>query len=268
MKMKKILALVSVATISMMSVAKDKQPRTEAARVAALPPAERAARLAEAQRKVMEMHGGVLDCASVGVMAVVNCQKRADLAQIKGKVDDLRHASHMTVELKDGSFTLGAVKLPEGVNVAVFVVDDPSLPMSLVSVEEKWGMMNVAPLLADAPDASKIAKRLEKQFVRVASLTFGGGGSQYSGSPLRPVFGVRDLDAVEGEGFTIDVVGAISRNLSALGFKARRRLTYRRACQEGWAPAPTNAFQKAVWDQVHAVPKDPMKIEFDPKKGR
>ena len=34
------------------------------------------------------------------------------------------------------------------------------------------------------------------------------------------------------------------------------------------APAPTNEFQKAVWDKVHAIPQNPMKIEFDPKKGR
>jgi len=38
--------------------------------------------------------------------------------------------------------------------------------------------------------------------------------------------------------------------------------------EEGWAPAPTNEYQKIVWDKVHAIPQKPMKIEFDPKKGR
>ena len=30
------------------------------------------------------------------------------------------------------------------------------------------------------------------------------------------------------------------------------RTTYRRACYEGWAPAPTNEFQKAIWEKVKA----------------
>ena len=45
-------------------------------------------------------------------------------------------------------------------------------------------------------------------------------------------------------------------------------MTYKEACEEGWAPAPTNEIQKAIWDKVRATPKNPMKIEFDPKKGR
>ena len=52
------------------------------------------------------------------------------------------------------------------------------------------------------------------------------------------------------------------------GVSKERRVPYRVACQQGWAPAPTNDYQKAVWEEVHAVPSDPMKIEFDPKKGR
>ena len=44
--------------------------------------------------------------------------------------------------------------------------------------------------------------------------------------------------------------------------------TYRQACQEGWAPAPKNDEQKAIWNQVHAIPDKPIKIEFDPKRGK
>ena len=43
---------------------------------------------------------------------------------------------------------------------------------------------------------------------------------------------------------------------------------YSAAVQEGWAPTPTDTVQKAIWDKVNATPKTPMKIEFDPKKGR
>ena len=56
--------------------------------------------------------------------------------------------------------------------------------------------------------------------------------------------------------------------LEKLGVTKMEKTTYLRACKEGWAPAPTNEVQKRVWDKVHAAPRMPMKIEFDPKKGR
>ena len=31
-----------------------------------------------------------------------------------------------------------------------------------------------------------------------------------------------------------------------------RYVTYRQACIEGWAPAPTNDVQKAIWEKVHS----------------
>ena len=47
-----------------------------------------------------------------------------------------------------------------------------------------------------------------------------------------------------------------------------RRIPYRQACQEGWAPAPTNAVQRAIWNKVHQIPDSPLVIEFDPKRDR
>ena len=45
-------------------------------------------------------------------------------------------------------------------------------------------------------------------------------------------------------------------------------MTYKSACQEGWAPEPTNDVQRTIWKQVHAVPDKPITIEFDPKKDK
>ena len=44
--------------------------------------------------------------------------------------------------------------------------------------------------------------------------------------------------------------------------------TYRKACKEGWAPQPTNEYQQAIWDSFHELPTKPVKIEFDPAKGK
>ena len=65
-----------------------------------------------------------------------------------------------------------------------------------------------------------------------------------------------------------DVVTRQLKYLAAMNVTPKVRITYKKACEEGWAPAPTNEFQKAIWEKVHAAPKNPMKIKFDPKKGR
>jgi hypothetical protein len=43
---------------------------------------------------------------------------------------------------------------------------------------------------------------------------------------------------------------------------------YRQACKQGWAPAPTNDVQRAIWNKVHELPSDPIKIKYDPKRDK
>jgi hypothetical protein len=282
MKLKSIMAIVTVvlnaATFSVLNAQslsfadanKPKGPITAAARFAQMSESEREERKKAIQRKVMEQHGGILERKGVGAMAVVNCQKRADISSITPKLNDFRKASRMDIMEVTGMFKLQDVKIPEGACIAVFIVDDPSLPASLIALESKWGMMNIAALLSDTPDSQTAQKRIIKQFIRVASLTFGGGCSQYSGSPLQPAFNNKQLDAIRGEGLTIDIVKSMSRNLTTLGMKPSFRATYRKACEEGWAPAPTNEYQKVIWEQVKADkergPTNPIEIPMPRKK--
>lgn len=52
----------------------------------------------------------------------------------------------------------------------------------------------------------------------------------------------------------------------AYGINTIAIATYRTACQQGWAPAPTNDVQKAIWDEVHTLPSEPIKIKPESKK--
>ena len=54
----------------------------------------------------------------------------------------------------------------------------------------------------------------------------------------------------------------MAARLPELGVTPWKETTYKRACEEGWAPAPTNEYQKAVWDKVHAIPDQPLKIKY------
>ena len=44
----------------------------------------------------------------------------------------------------------------------------------------------------------------------------------------------------------------VARTMSGQGMQPFRRTTYRNAVREGWAPAPTNDAQRAIWDAVKA----------------
>jgi hypothetical protein len=58
--------------------------------------------------------------------------------------------------------------------------------------------------------------------------------------------------------------------LKSLGVTPAEMTTYRKACREGWAPAPTNDIQKAIWEQVKADkergPTNPLKISMPKRK--
>ena len=85
---------------------------------------------------------------------------------------------------------------------------------------------------------------------------------------MEPVYKITDLDAVTYPVISPETMNKIIQACNKRGIQAFVSDTYKNACEQGWAPAPTNDIQKAIWDKVHAVPKNPMKIEFDPKKGR
>ena len=84
---------------------------------------------------------------------------------------------------------------------------------------------------------------------------------------MRDVKSLADIDRMP-ERFGLDTIAHIRNSAPFYGLVPWYQTTYIKACEEGWAPAPTNDIQKAIWDKVHAAPKNPMKIEFDPKKGR
>ena len=56
--------------------------------------------------------------------------------------------------------------------------------------------------------------------------------------------------------------------LKGYGITPKAYSTYKKACEEGWAPQPVNDAQRKIWNQVHAIPDKPLTIEFDPKKDK
>ena len=136
-------------------------------------------------------------------------------------------------------------------------------PPTLIAIEDGWGVVNVAPLKAGA-DEAKLNLRFKKEFVRVSSIVFTGAKSQFKNSTLQSAQSVEDLDKIVGENFSIDTMTTMMNHLPEIGVKPGTRMTYRSACIQGLAPAPTNEYQKVIWEEIKAQqsedPTNPIKI--------
>ena len=165
--------------------------------------------------------------------------------------------------VKDVKAQLGKL----GATGAVWIVDDPGLPVMLGACEDGWAFLNVAPILADGPDEKKLAKRLEKYVARTFANIQGVGASTMSPHcVMMSAVGISGIDALDCAQYSPEPSMKINPTMLARGFKPCRRGTYYQACEEGWAPAPTNAVQKSIWEEVHKLPSSPIRIKPETKK--
>ena len=153
----------------------------------------------------------------------------------------------------------------------VCVVDSERGPSISAYPEDAIAVVNVAKL--KTADTALFTKRVSKETWRGVALAMGGyiataPNGRIVKSLLSPVYSVDDLDALDSTALSPAQCRAVCEAVKPLGLEAARPTTYAVACRQGWAPAPTNEIQRAIWERVHAIPSRPMKIEFDPKKGR
>ena len=255
--MKKAIFSAIIAAIATTLWAETAMNNTE------LTPEQKAAR-AEARRRHT---GGFVEFPGVGKIAILNNQNAMPQEIIDENANALRTlARGIEVAVQDAAFTLGGAKEARsaiGAAAAVFVVDDKALPISLIAIEDGWGVVNVAPLKEGA-DEAKLKSRFKKEFVRVCSIVFTGAKSQFKNSPLQSATSVSDLDKIIGENFGIDTMTAMMNHLPEIGVKPGSKMTYRNACMQGIAPEPADEYQKVVWEEVKAQksedPSNPIKI--------
>lgn len=153
---------------------------------------------------------------------------------------------------------------------AVIIVDNDTDPSLIAAPDDGWALCNVRPLAQSLKTPAVREKfldaRCRKQFLRAFVMACSGAASSYPNN-IMDVSKVEDLD-LRKEFVPFDKFQAMGRMLRQGGLRPRQFRPYIRACQEGWAPAPTNDVQKAIWDKVHAIPEKPMKIKYDPNKAK
>ena len=81
---------------------------------------------------------------------------------------------------------------------------------------------------------------------------------------LTQISGNGDLDRNVCVIPSIEVLPKTKSAAKARGIIPGKRAVYQKACEEGWAPAPTNDVQRAIWEKVKAEqsekPSNPIRI--------
>lgn len=236
--------------------------------------AERQARKEYFTAKRLKFTGGELlrPGTQQGKVVYVNCQSRAARAWIDESVDYFKTQSKFNIDVVDGrTFDLKNPKI-EG-NASLFIIDDPSLPPLLIAPENRWTAVNVANLGKDGKPAyfqARVKKELSRGFAALCGAMNSSYPNALTGSILKP----EDLDTHPDLRLPVDVLSRFQTYMAPFGVTPAVIATYRTACKEGWAPAPTNDAQKAIVEQVKASkeetlkgPSNPRKIKYDAKKG-
>ena len=227
------------------------------------------AKMKERRLSRIERAGGWVTQPSQGkVIRIVNAQKRVSRASLEETAGQISNVTSFPVVVSDSDETDPAKVIVGDTAAAVIVKDVDGKERITVAPEDGWSVVNVRAIGSDGADDARVTVRTAKEVWRAAAMMLGASDSMMQPCLMAPIRSLADLDANTCVTPTMEPFNKMINNAKLMGVAVRRRVSYRKACQEGWAPQPTNDVQKAIWDKVHAVPATPMKIEFDPKKGR
>ena len=95
-----------------------------------------------------------------------------------------------------------------------------------------------------------LSVRTRKELWRAFAYLMGAANSTFEHCLMKTVTNLSDLDALKETVVSPEPLGKVMAHAQKLGMKTLRTATYKKASEEGWAPAPTNDIQKAIWDEA------------------
>ena len=222
-------------------------------------------RKAKFEAVVNQRVGGFLEKPGTakGSIVYVNCQQKAPKTWINESIAYFCEVTKFKVNYAEGTFD---IKSPNVVGEAsIFIIEDETLPPILVAPESRWALVNIAPIAKEQRPIF-FEQRTKKELSRAFAYLCGATGSKYERSLTRGITSQSELDKNYDYELPMDIVQRFWDYMKPLGVLPAQRATYLKACEEGWAPAPTNDVQKAIWDKVHEMPTEPLKIKPETKK--
>lgn len=263
------IALVGVSAFAAQPKITPEEIAKRKAELAAMTPEQRAERKAQIKARMEARNGGtVIDrTRQKGRIFVAVDQKDVsvkDVQEATMKIVDLLHVAIDVEEKAAPALDKAKDYLWDNkANLVVAVVSIPGQPSLLVAPEDRWAQVNVAALAG-----GDVKMRTQKEVSRAIAFLCGAASTSFVQTLVSPITSMNDLDGVDGYELPIDSLRSMEPYFKGIGITPWRQAYYRSACKEGWAPAPTNDVQKAIWNEIHAIPANPMKIEFDPKKDK
>ena len=218
-------------------------------------------------------HGGYIRRAgsAYGKVVFLNAQKRVSNDALKPAFKEIDINIHpiWTLENVDSVNLVNprADIAKHGGNIGVVLAESADLPMLVTAPEDGWAIVNVTALAKGETDTKKVESRVRKELLRAFALT---GGCAFMARGAIVLSGTvrtaKDLDQIPEESYGVDALNTLGQHLPNYGIMPWYQTTYKKACREGWAPLPTNEYQKAIWDKIHALPTEPIKILPETKK--
>ena len=207
------------------------------------------------ERKYRHFGGYVLQPRKTKVVSVLNEQSFDSGDVIAGFAAEMQ--TLLTVPV--------AVNAKADVGLTLKVCDGNADSPLVVMPDNATAIVSIKALSADKPSRQVLETRVCKELWRALIYTLGGGNTFVQQCVMKQVSSLAELDALPSKTACPDAFMRVTESAKALGIQPVRRVTYRQACKEGWAPAPTNDVQKVIWEQIHQIPDKPITIEYDPK---
>ena len=150
--------------------------------------------------------------------------------------------------LKVARAALGG-KAAAGVAVVLSEEGDGA-PGLTVFPEDRMAFVNATRACKGAPPGTE-ARRVTTQLWRAVCFAAGGVNTRSPHCALSStVLAPEDLDGLSAFMPCPEACAQVEASAAKLGLARVRTATYRTACAQGWAPAPTNDFQRAIWEEV------------------
>ena len=183
-----------------------------------------------------------------GRIVFVNRQSRMKQKAIEDIAAQLSQLSRLDIASVKGEADIPPAKAAEryGATIALTITDEKGAPLMLLAPEDGWGVLNVSRIKPGENFDAACCKGLLRTFAHLCM----SGMSQIGGNVMSAV---RLEDALGlDSSLPMDVTMKQLKYLSAMGVTPDVRTTYVKACREGWAPAPTNDVQRAIWERTRA----------------
>lgn len=138
-----------------------------------------------------------------------------------------------------------------GVATVIIIQEAAEQPVLLVAPENRWASVNITALGDKNVAEALLRERTEKEIFRAFGYAMGVANSNDERCLLKAVLAANDLDALTFKNLSPEAANKVLKHAKKLGINPKRTTTYRQAAKEGWAPAPTNDVQRAIWSEYN-----------------